>query len=65
MNPKPLVLTIGPAGRLGWCLRVNGEPYACGQSSYCFRVAHEVRERFNANGWAAFPDLAGSKGGAA
>lgn len=65
MTPKPLHLTIRPAGRLGWCLRVNGEPYACGTQAYCIRLAESIRQDFNRQGRATFPVLAGLKGGAA
>jgi len=64
MTTKPLNLTIRPAGRLGWCLRLNGEPYACGQQAYCIRLADTVRQEFNRHGWAAFPEFANRKGGA-
>lgn len=65
MTCKTLNLTIRLAGRLGWCLRINGEPYACGQQAYCIRLAETARQDFNRRGWAAFPDFVGKKGGVA
>jgi hypothetical protein len=65
MTSKTLNLSIRLGGRLGWCLRINGTPYACGTQAYCIRVAETVRSDFTRHGWAAFPDYAGKKGGAA
>ena len=65
MRQKALNLSIRPAGRLGWCLTINGVPYARGMQAYCIRVADTVRRDFNRHGWAAFPEIASTKGGAA
>mgnify|MGYP001432826789 CR=1 FL=1 len=58
MIQKTLSLTIRPAGRLGWILLVNGEPYAHGMQAYCIGVAQVVRRDFSLHGWAAFPEIA-------
>ena len=57
MSTKPLDLRIRPAGRLGWCLTLNGVPYAHGMQAYCIRVADSVRHAFSRDGWAAFPEF--------
>jgi hypothetical protein len=57
MNTKPLRIDL-KLTRLGWCLFVDGEPYAIGMQAYCIRVAAIVRRDFAIHGRAAFPDLA-------
>ena len=43
MSARTLNLTLRLT-RLGWCLFVNGEPYAVGSQSYCIGVANELRK---------------------
>lgn len=64
MSTKTLSLTLRQT-KMGWCLFINGEPYAVGMQAYCIRVADSVRHAYARDGWAAFPELNKRKGGAA
>lgn len=43
MTKTALVLTLKNT-LMGWCLFVNGEPYAVGSQVYCIAVANELRK---------------------
>jgi hypothetical protein len=42
MSLHTLTLTLKRT-RMGWCLFVNGMPYAVGSQAYCISVANELR----------------------
>ena len=42
MSKNALTVTLKKT-RLGWCLFVNGVPYAIGSRAYCIAVADDLR----------------------
>lgn len=64
MSQNSLSLTLRQT-KMGWCLFINGEPYAVGMRSYCIKVADTVRRDFARGGAAMLPPVARKKGGSA
>jgi hypothetical protein len=51
--------------RMGWCVFLNGEPYAIGSHAYCQEVSKGLILRHLKRVQAPMLHLVGSKGGAA
>jgi hypothetical protein len=51
--------------RMGWCVFLNGEPYALGTQLYCQEVSRDLILRHLRHGPACAPVRGFSKGGAA
>jgi hypothetical protein len=48
MSQKTLSIQI-KLTRMGWCLFVNGEPYAIGSQAHCIAVANGLRQKGGAS----------------
>lgn len=65
MSKKALVVALKPTKKMGWCLFLNGEPYAVGSLDYCRDVSRELIVRYLQHGPDSMPVHVASKGGAA
>lgn len=64
MSKNALTVTLKNT-RMGWCVTLNGEPYALGTHLYCQEVSKALILQYLQHGPASMPVHAGSKGGAA